>query len=139
MRRSIKLHHWDNLEDSPNCCPILSCELDGVRVSLLIDTGASTSFLDLKFINKHPKLKKQVSLGKYDYDFNSLGGQNNTSKVLLTKNFSILSKQFEQEFKIMDLNLPKNSGTYPYVGILGFDFIVHHKITLNFKDFIITI
>lgn len=139
MRKSINLFHWDNIKDSPNCCPVLSCVLDGVKVSMLIDTGASCSFMDQKFINRNPTLKKQLVLGKYDYDVTSMGGQNKASKVLLIKNFSILSRHFEVEFKVAELNLPKIDGTYPYVGILGFDFIMQNKITLNFKDFIITI
>ena len=59
QRRSrvpIRLIQWDKTNPH-NAVPIVEVKIDMTTCLLLIDTGASVSFLDAKFVETRPELK----------------------------------------------------------------------------------
>lgn len=136
MRKAIDLLNWDN-DDMLNCSPVLKCKLNGVEVTLLLDSGASISFLDKAFLLRTPALKPLLQKGKHAYHCNGFGASKSVNEIAIIETLTFASKRYVHEFKVTDLNLPKNNKGVLYHGIIGFDFLAMHKLTLNFKDFMI--
>lgn len=133
-RFEMEIINWDN-DDLFNSSPIIKAKIDMTTCYLLIDTGASISFIDKKFLDKQPLLKNFVEKGDRVYLSNMIGGVSKSTKIVRTKNLTFGGKKYEHDFNIVDLNISQENKELVYHGILGFDFLVKHKVVLNFSDF----
>lgn len=134
-RNSLEMEiiNWDK-EDIFNSSPIIEAKIDMTTCVLLIDTGASISFIDKKFLKKQHLLRLCVEKGEKTYLSNMLGGVSESTNVLNTKNLILGNNKFEHEFKVIDLNIDHRNKELIYDGILGFDFLLRNKVALNFFD-----
>lgn len=129
----MEIINWDS-SDIFNSSPIIKAKIDMTTCLLLVDTGASVSFIDKKFLKKQHLLKTCIEKGEKMYLANMLGGVSKSTNVLRTKNLTFGDKKFEQEFQVIDLNIDHRNKALVYHGILGFDFLLRNKILLNFAD-----
>lgn len=138
LKIQMEILNWEK-EDIFNSSPVIRAKIDMSPITLLIDTGASISFIDKKFVEKHNILKNFIEKGGHTYFANMLGGTAKSDKIVKTKNLTFSKKNFEHEFQIIDLNICTENQDLVYHGILGFDFLMRHKVELNFVDFIFAI
>jgi len=126
--------NWDS-EDITNSSPILLVSINMVKITLLIDTGASLSFMDRRFVDKNTMLKLFEVKRDKSWIVNALGKEVVVDSILHTKNMHINGAVFEHDFVIMDLDAYHENKDMVYHGIVGFDFLIRHGITLDFSNF----
>lgn len=130
--------NWDE-KDLHNASPVITAKIDMFTVTLLIDTGASISFIDEKFVKKHTYLKHMVTKctdGGYNLEKHTEA--NITSKELVTKNFKFGRALFEHRFVLAKLDGGDVSGDRGYDAIIGFDFLKKYKMCIDFHTQVIT-
>lgn len=129
----LKMHYlyYDGDKSNPhNCYPIVKCTINGVKLNLLIDTGASSSYLEKDFVEKHPKLKslmqplETLKIGSVMYDIES-------SHFLQTEKLLIDGKRFIEGFYVAPLNIYKGD---KYDGMLGMTFFASYGALIDIKN-----
>lgn len=134
-RRTLEMEiiNWDK-GDIFNSSPVIEARIDMTPCLLLIDTGASVSFIDNKFLKKQPLLKTFIEKGDTTFLCNMLGGVSKSTNIIKTKNLTFGGKTYEHQFQVLDLNIDHRNKELIYHGILGFDFLLRNKVVLNFSD-----
>lgn len=115
--------------------PIVKCKLKKKSIWLVIDTGASRTVIDLESLHdfspiEHDHIEpfaaginaQQFSVKRYVLPSISFSGVKLKNMEIFGSNLSELSKLYEQITGI------------PIHGLLGCDFLVKHKVVLNFKS-----
>ena len=137
-RVPIRLIQWDKTNPY-NAVPIVEVKIDMTTCLLLIDTGASVSFLDAKFVETRPELKIFIEKGDI-IEVDSFEKSNKkVSKVIHTKNLTIRNATFEHILYVMPLNISFKNKELNYHGILGSDFLLEHKAIINLENLTMTI
>ena len=97
----------------------------------LIDTGATCSFINKEFIEKHPRLKHFINESDLEY---SVGGLIEEAKSIfnieLKLRFGKKLDEIEQEFIIIDHSRGDKNA---YMGILGMDFFNKYLCIIDFE------
>lgn len=110
--------------------PIIKCTINGKKARLLIDTGATSSFLDL---NQRGKYDFKIS--KSDADVAGIGGSRDIYRVKdLVLKFG--HSEIKHTFKATDLS--DVAKVKHIVGIIGTDFLKKRNAMINYKDKFIT-
>lgn len=136
MRVKMNYEYYDGDKSDPhNFYPVVVCTINGVKVSLLVDTGASASYLDRSFVDKHPELKNCVEkleslvINTFNQDTDAIG-------LLTSTNFKFGRMRFVEAFFITHIH--KHS-TDKYDGMLGMTFFSAYNCVLNIPEKIIEI
>ena len=132
-RKEMEIINWDK-GNLFNSSPIIKVKIDMVTCFLLVDTGSSVSFIDKKFLDSRKMLKPFVEKSPITHLSNMLGGVSKSAKMLRTKNLTFKKKKYQQDFMVIDLNIDHTNKEFVYHGILGFDFILEHGVSLNFYN-----
>lgn len=133
MKVKLDVGHFDDPEKNEyNIGLFLNALIEGYDVRLLVDTGASLSFLDQGWVKKHPRLKYFLSDDDFVYEVSATGSNVKSNKKLQVDKFKVGNRIFEQNFKILPLNIEDKDA---YIGIIGMDFLAKHQIIIDCKNF----
>jgi len=105
--------------------PVIDVDINGNKTKLLIDTGSTSSFLDL---NSSSELGFQ-----YTMIGSGVTGVNGTTNVGLVKNVKVLinEKRTNIKFKTVDL---KAIDRLNVSGILGNDYFVKNNLVIDYEE-----
>jgi predicted aspartyl protease len=114
--------------------PLVKCKLKKKTIWLVVDTGASRTVIDLESLNDFSPFEsehiepfaaginaQQFAVKRYILPNISFSGIKFKNMEVFGSNLSELSKLYEQ------------LAGMPIHGLLGCDFLVKHKVVLNFK------
>lgn len=128
----IKVFRFD-LEDEDSLV-IVDCKIGHHNFALAVDTGASHTVVDLTalflvgFTMKDVKRTVQLETGKGVID----------AYVFQVSLFNSLGKKVEN-MEICSYDFIGNAIFSDFEGVLGLDFFKGSELTINFKEFIITL
>lgn len=139
-RTKVKLDviQWD-VNDLRNGSLTVKGTLDGIPLLFLIDTGCSISMININYAKKHNVLKHFIEKDAVEHLIDMAGNRVTGSKILRSKNFKLGNRKFEQNFKVMKMNIDYRRKNESYHGIIGHDFFITHKTIINFEDLTLTI
>jgi len=113
---------------------ICRARINGFNVTLLVDTGASNSCI-------HSELEEAFQLKPKGDSFDAAGASEGKMTAVMTQKCELYlgrHKLGKHAFVLLDLNhinqTLRSQGAQPIEGILGADFLVKKKITIDYRN-----
>jgi len=136
IEQDLYYFNWDR-SNPYNTSPFIELRIEGKPYMFLVDTGCSISFIDKNVVNKELDLLVNVSEDRTAGIINLNGGSMEVNRSVTTDKltFKNTKKKLSHKFYVADLFIETNNKDFTYQGIIGFDFILKHRLNFDFDGF----
>lgn len=118
---------WDE-NNMGNASPVVVAKIGQKKYKFLVDTGASVCFLDKSVCLENRSLNKRITKkDEIHISLTVMGEFKSLDEKIENVCLKMNGSDFYENFYLMDLG----DDTEYYDGIIGFNFLYKHKISLN--------
>lgn len=117
-------------KDEFNTSPILTLTIQEKAYTFMVDTGASSCFIDKKIARNDLFLNSLIQeTDTHAISVSVMSNNFDVSRFIPKLEFDVGGKTFQEDFYIMDFGEDREH----FVGLVGFNFLLRHKINLNLE------